>query len=139
MSAIPALEKLYVSLGERDYEAVMSHLGSDIVWIVADNSPLADRSPYRGIAEVRAGVFERLTAGFDHLVLAVDEMFECDGGRVVVLGYYHGRFRGRAEAFKAQVAHVWTIREGRLVKFQQYLDTLQIARDSGAVSGGKQA
>jgi hypothetical protein len=32
----------------------------------------------------------------------------------------------------------WTIREGRAVKFQQYLDTLQIARDSGAASGGKQ-
>jgi len=134
MNAIPALEKLYASLGERDYDAVMSHLGDGIVWIVADNSPLADRSPYRGIAEVRAGIFERLTAGFDHLAVTVDEMFECEGGRVVVLGYYHGRFRGRPEAFKAQVAHVWTFREGRVVKFQQYLDTLQIARDSGAVS-----
>ena len=60
---------------------------------------------------------------------------ECEGGKVVVLGYYHGKFRGRAEEFKAQVAHIWTIREGQAVKFQQYLDTLQIARDSGAVSG----
>ncbi|MCU1285989.1 MAG: hypothetical protein JWO13_2339 [Acidobacteriales bacterium] len=130
---IPNLEKLYASLGKRDYESVMSHLANDIVWIVADNSPLADRSPYHGIAAVRSGIFERLTAGFDKLVVAVDEIFECEGGRVVVLGYYHGRFRGKAEDFKAQVAHVWTIREGRVVKFQQYLDTLQVARDSGAV------
>jgi hypothetical protein len=42
MNTIPDLEKLYASLGERDYEAVMSHLANDIVWIVADNSPLAD-------------------------------------------------------------------------------------------------
>src|SRR6476660_4475220 len=42
MKTIPDLEKLYASLGERDYEAVMSHLANDIVWIVADNSPLAD-------------------------------------------------------------------------------------------------
>ena len=138
MNTIPDIEKLYASLGERDYEAVMSHLGNDIVWIVADNSPFADRSPYRGIADVRSGIFDRLTAGFDKLVVAVDEIFESEGGRVVVLGYYHGRFRGRAEEFKAQVAHIWTIREGRAVKFQQYLDTLRIARDSGAVSGGKQ-
>ncbi len=27
MNTIPDIEKLYVSLGERDYEAVMSHLG----------------------------------------------------------------------------------------------------------------
>jgi hypothetical protein len=32
----------------------------------------------------------------------------------------------------AQVAHVWRIRGGRAVKFQQYLDTLQVARDAGA-------
>lgn len=112
----------------------MSYLADDIVWIVADNSPLADRSPYHGIAEVRSGVFERLTAGFDKLVFDADEILECNGGeRVVALGYYYFRFRGQNEERKAQVAHVWTIRDGRAVKFQQYLDTLQVARDAGAV------
>jgi ketosteroid isomerase-like protein len=135
MNTIADIERLYASLGERDYEAVMSHLADDIVWIVADNSPLADQSPYRGIAAVRSGVFERLTAGFEKLIIVTDEIFECEGGKVVALGYYYGKFSGRAEEFKAQVAHIWTIRDGRAVKFQQYLDTLQIARDSGAISG----
>ena len=67
MNMIADIKTLYARLGERDYEAVMSYLADDIVWIVADNSPLADRSPYHGIAEVRSGVFERLTAGFDKL------------------------------------------------------------------------
>jgi uncharacterized protein len=134
INTIADVETLYARLGERDYEAVMSYLADDIVWIVADNSPLADRSPYNGIGEVRSGVFERLTAGFDKLVFDADEIFECDGGeRVVALGYYYFRFHGQAEERKAQVAHVWTIRDGRAVKFQQYLDTLQVARDAGAV------
>jgi ketosteroid isomerase-like protein len=56
----------------------------------------------------------------------VDEIFECNGGeRVVALGYYYFRFHGQGQERKAQVAHVWTIRDGRAVKFQQYLDTLQ--------------
>ncbi len=135
MNSIAQIEKLYVSLGERDYEGVMSHLADDIVWIVADNSPLADQSPYRGIAAVRSGVFDRLTAGFDRLIIVTDEIFEGEGGRVVALGYYYGRFSGRAEEFKAQVAHIWTVRDGRVLKFQQYLDTLQIAQDLGAISG----
>jgi hypothetical protein len=46
MNTIPDIEKLYASLGERDYEAVMSHLGNDIVWIVADNSPFAFINTY---------------------------------------------------------------------------------------------
>ena len=96
MNTIADIETLYARLGERDYEAVMSYLAEDIAWIVADNSPLADRSPYRGIAEVRSGVFERLTAGFDKLVFDVDEIFECNGGeRVVALGYYYSGFMGR--------------------------------------------
>ena len=107
----------------------------------ADNSPFADRSPHHGIAEVRSGIFDRLRAGFDKLVVAVDEIFACEEGKVVVLGYYHGRFRGRAEEFKAQVAHIWTIREGRAVKFQQYLDTLRshaTRERSQAASNSKQ-
>src|SRR2546423_12977793 len=64
INTIADVETLYARLGERDYEAVMSYLADDIVWIVADNSPLADRSPYNGIDEVHSGVFERLTAGF---------------------------------------------------------------------------
>ena len=117
INTIADIETLYARLGERDYEAVMSYLADDIVWIVADNSPLADRSPYHGIAEVRSGVFERLTAGFDKLVFDADEIFECNGGeRVVALGYYYFRFHGQAEERNAQVAHVWTIRDGRAVK-----------------------
>jgi hypothetical protein len=52
------LETLYARLGQGDYEAVMSYLADDILWSVADNSPLADHSPYTGIAEVRSGVFD---------------------------------------------------------------------------------
>src|SRR5881296_1386061 len=134
MNTIADIETLYARLGERDYEAVMSCLADDIVWIVADNSPLADRSPYHGIAVGTLRHFRSLTAGFDKLVFDADEMFECNGGeRVVALGYYYFRFRGQAEERKAQVAHVWTIRDGGAVKFQQYLDTLQVARDAGAV------
>src|SRR5437899_12471367 len=87
MNTIADVETLYARLGERDYEAVMSYLADDIVLIVADNSPLADRSPYHGIGEVRSGVFERLTAGFHKLVFCADGIFECKGGaRVVALG-----------------------------------------------------
>ena len=114
MDMITDIETLYARLRERDYEAVMSYLADDIVWIVADNSPLADRSPYHGMAEVRPGIFDRLTTGFDKLVFDVDEIFACNGGeRVVALGYYYFRFHGQPQERKAQVAHVWTVRDGR--------------------------
>lgn len=62
---IADIKTLYDDLSSRNYEAVLSYLDDEIVCIVADNSPLADGSPYKGIDEVRSGVFERLTSGFD--------------------------------------------------------------------------
>ena len=107
INTITDIETLYARLGERDYEAVMSYL--------ADTSPLADRSPYHGIAGVRSGVFERLTAGFDKLAFDADEIFEHNGGaRAVALGYYYFKFHGQVEERKAEVAHIWTIRSGRV-------------------------
>ena len=51
----------------------------------------------------------------------------------MVLGYYYGKFRGRAEEFKAHRSLTsGQSAKDRAVKFQQYLDTLQIARDSGS-------
>lgn len=133
MDNIILVERIYESFSARDYEAVMSNFAEDFVWHAADNSPLADQSPYHGVPAIRTGVFERITGGFEKLVVAPDEIFEADGGRVVVLGYYHGKFRGAESEFKTQVAHIWTVRESQAVKFQQYLDTLKVARDSGAV------
>src|SRR5436190_22676319 len=96
INTIADVETLYARLGERDYEAVMSYLADDIVGIVADNSPLADRSPYNGIGEVRAGGVERLTAGFGKLGFDADEIFEWNGGgRVVAVGCDYFRVPGQ--------------------------------------------
>ncbi|MBC7898891.1 MAG: nuclear transport factor 2 family protein [Saprospiraceae bacterium] len=128
---IELIEKTYESFGNRDYEAVIARFADDFEWIAADNSPLADQSPYHGIYAVRTGVFERIAAGFEKLRVEADEMFEAEG-RVVVLGYYHGQFRGKEHEFRTQVAHIWTLRDGKAVKFQQYLDTLKVSQDAAA-------
>lgn len=122
------IERVYEEFANRDYAAVLSHFVDDFEWYAADNSPLADMSPYHGVDAVRTGVFGRIEAGFEKLVVVPDEIFSGENGRVVVLGYYHGRFRGKEKEFRAQVAHIWTMRDGRAIKFQQYLDTLHVSR-----------
>lgn len=124
--------QIYKAFAERDYEKVLTFFARDFEWLAADNSPLADQSPYHGIDAVRTGVFDRIAAGFEKLEVVPDELFTADGDRVVALGYYHGKFRGKADEFKTQVAHIWTVREGEAVKFQQYLDTLKVSTDAAA-------
>lgn len=124
------IEKIYAAFDKRDYEGAMSHFAEDFEWYAADNSPLADQSPFYGVEAVRIGVFARIDSRFDKLVVVADEIFEADEDRVVVLGYYHGKFRVKTEEFRTQVAHIWTLRDGKAVKYQQYLDTLKFAKDS---------
>lgn len=125
------VEKIYDAFNSRDYNGVLNHFDQNFEWIAADSSPLADQSPYHGVEAIRTGVFVRIAAGFEKLVVIPDEIFTAEG-RVVVLGYYHGKFRGKADEFRTQVAHIWTVMGNKAGKFQQYVDTLKISQDAAA-------
>ena len=89
---IGVTNSIYKAFNQGDFPAVLELLDPRIEWVAADNSPLADRSPYRGLNEVREGVFERIAAGFPGLTIRVDELFE-EGDKVVMLGVYIGVFK----------------------------------------------
>jgi len=123
---VKIINSLYQAFNQGNYPAVLELFDSAFEWVAADNSPLADRSPYRGLNEVREGVFMRIAAGFERLTIRVDELFAA-GDKVVMLGYYDGVPKATGKQFQAQVAHIWTIASGKAVKFQQYTDTYQLA------------
>ena len=124
---IDLINNIYTLFNDRKFDEIAAHLAGDITWIAADSSPLADESPYQGKSVVRERVFGRIEAGFEKLTIRVDEIYSADGDRVVVLGYYSAILRGSGKTFDAQLAHIWTIEDGRLRKFQQYVDTYRIA------------
>lgn len=129
---IELIGEIYEAFNGRDYDGVLAKFAPDFEWFAAENSPLADQSPYHGIERIRTGVFDRIAAGFERLVVVPDEIFAGDGGRIVILGHYEGRFRGRAVDFRTQVAQIWTVEDGKASRFQQYVDTLKISRDAAA-------
>ena len=52
-----------------------------------------------------------------------------DGGdTIVVLGKYSGTYKKTNKSFQADFAHVWKLREGKAVRFVQYVDTLVVQR-----------
>lgn len=120
------IKTIYALFNDRRYDDIIPHFADDMTWIAADSSPLADESPYHGPAGIRERVFGRIEAGFEKLTVRIDEIFAADD-RVVVLGYYVGRMRGKDTDSETQLAHIWTVRDGKAVKFQQYVDTYRIA------------
>ncbi|HJU92024.1 MAG TPA: hypothetical protein VJ656_03725 [Pyrinomonadaceae bacterium] len=50
------------------------------------------------------------------------------GESVVGRGYYAGKYRETGREVRAQFAHVFTFRDGKVMKFQQYTDTAQFQK-----------
>jgi hypothetical protein len=50
---------------------------------------------------------------------------------VVARGRYNGAYRKTGARIDAQFAHVWTLGDGKILRFQQYTDTAQVARAMG--------
>ena len=123
---IEIINKGYDAFNAREYAEIISFFAPEMEWIAADNSPLADKSPYKGTRAIREGVFGRIEAGYEKLTIRIDEIFGAED-KVVVLGYYDGIPKSNGKESFMQLAHIWTLKDGKPVKFQQYIDTLKAA------------
>ena len=95
--------------------------------VAAEGNPLADRNPYRGAGQIAAGVFGRLGAIFEGFAALPDE-FIAENERVIVIGRYRGTHRKSGAELDCQAVHSWWVDGDRIVRFQQYADTAQLAR-----------
>ncbi len=103
-----------------------------LVWNEAENFPYADGNPYRGPEAVAAGVFARCVGEWDGFAVAPEE-FSTPATRWWLLGRYRGVNQATGREMNPQLVHVWRIADGKATGFQQYADTLAVARATGAV------
>jgi uncharacterized protein len=128
---VDLIRSIYDAFAAGDVPGVIALMNPGMVWNEAENFPYADGNPYRGPEAILGGVFARLGSEWDGFA-AVPEEFLDAGDTVVVLGRYRGVFKATGRALDAQLAHVWRVAGGKAAAFQQYTDTLQAARVTGA-------
>ena len=114
----------YAASDRGDLEGMLAPLAPDARWTEMAGFPYA--GTYVGPDEVRRGVFERIAADWDGYTAAITELV--DGGDTIVgLGTYSGTHKASGRSFEARVAHVWRLRDGRVVAFEQFTDTARVA------------
>ena len=128
---VDLIRGIYDAFGAGDVPGVLGRMSPDIEWNEAESFPYADGNPYRGPDAILGGVFARLGGEWEGFA-AVPEEFLDAGDSVVVLGRYRGTCKATGEPVDAQMAHVWRVKDGKAAAFQQYTDTLQFARATGA-------
>jgi ketosteroid isomerase-like protein len=117
------IQNAYASFATRDVPAALGAMADNIQWVEADGFPLA--GTYVGLQAVLEGVFMRLGEIGDHYAVVPDQ-FVADGDTVVALGTYSWKHKGTGEPASVKMVHVWTVRDGKAVAFQQHVDTVRV-------------
>jgi ketosteroid isomerase-like protein len=120
----------YAAFAEGDVPAVLAIMDPEIVWNEAEHFPYADGNPYVGPTAVVEGVFARLGAEWEYWNLDIETLLDA-GENVVALGRYRAKHRENGGELDCQFAHIWWVRDGMVVRFQQYADTAQASRVAG--------
>jgi ketosteroid isomerase-like protein len=124
---VDIVKNLYAAFGRGDVPRVLGGFDPAIQWNEAESFRYADGNPYKGPDAIAQGVFQRCVTDIDGFTVAPENII--DGGDVVVVeGRYQGTLKSTGTRLNAQFAHVWRLRDGKVVQFQQYTDTKQWAQ-----------
>jgi ketosteroid isomerase-like protein len=124
---VDVVRGMYAAFGSGDIPAIIAALDPQVEWWEAENFIYADGNPYVGPGAVLEGVFMRIGNEWEGFAVSPEEVLDA-GETVIGHGYYSGAYKKNGERVRAQFAHFFTFRGGKVVKFQQYTDTAQFLR-----------
>jgi ketosteroid isomerase-like protein len=119
------IDGLYKAFAVGDIPTVLGAMDSNIVWNEAEGNAYADGNPYIGPDAVLNGVFGRIMQEHEYFNLKDIELHEMLNDKVLATLRYDGK-RNNGNSYDAQVAHLWTLKDGKVVAFQQYVDTKKL-------------
>ena len=124
---VQIVKNFLAALGRRDKQGLLALSAEDIEWIVpGEDWPLA--GTHRG------------HAGLENLLRQANETVEtsypkppefvAQGDRVLVVGFATGRIKATNRTFEDDWVFAITVRDGKLTRIQEYIDTQALARAS---------
>jgi uncharacterized protein len=128
MSNSETIRGLYQAFARGDVPSVLGMLDPQIEWTEAEGFPYG--GTFIGQQAILNNVFMKLGTEWDGFKAEPEDFIEA-GDRVVSLGAYSGTYKATGKSMRVPFAHVWTLRDGRPVKFVQYTDTLKVSEALG--------
>ena len=116
------VRSFYDRLKAGDASGPLGLMAHDIEWITMWHYKVNGRGP----EHVAEGLFKPLMAEWSSFTLNPTE-FIVAGDTVVSLGRFAGVHGTTGKQAEAGYAHVWTVKDGKITCFRQYIDTLAVA------------
>ncbi len=118
------IETLYQAFATGNIPGVLGAFADDIEWTEAEGFPYG--GTYRGANAILENVFMKLGGEWEGFSAVPNEILDA-GEHIVALGTYGGKYKKTGKSMSVPFAHVWTLRDGKIVKFVQYTDTLKVS------------
>lgn len=131
MSGAEVMAGLYAAFGKGDVPTVLAAMDPQIQWTEAEGNPYrTGDQPWVGPDAVVANLFMKLGSEWAPFEVHPGTYHDA-GDSVTVEGRYTGVFKATGRSLDAPFCHVWTLKDGKIVTFQQYTDTAQMQHVMG--------
>src|SRR5271155_3511083 len=130
---VQVVKDFLAAIGSGDKQRVLALVAEDIEWIIPGQGwPLA--GTHRGHAELGA-VLQKASEEIETRYPTLPE-FVVQGDRVLVVGVATGKIKATNKPFKDNWVFDITVRDGKLTKIREYVDTQALARASQRDASG---
>jgi ketosteroid isomerase-like protein len=117
---------MYAAFAKGDIPSVLEKLDDNVIWNEAEGNSYADGNPYVGPDAVLNGIFKRIGDDYEYFHLDGIELHEMANNQILANMRYKAKLKKNGAIIDAQAAHLWTLKDGKAIGFQQYVDTKQL-------------
>ena len=130
---VQIVKNFLAALGRRDKQGLLALSDEDIEWIIpGEDWPLAGtHRGHAGLADVLQNASEKVETSFPE-----PPEFVAQGDRVLVVGVATGKIKVTNKPFKDDWVFDMTVRDGKVTKIREYIDTQALARASQMDASG---
>ena len=130
---VQIVKDFFAAMGSGDNEGLLALVAEDIEWIIpGEDWPLA--GTHRGHAAL-AAVLQKASEEVETTYPKPPE-FVAQGDRVLVVGVATGKIKATNRTFKDDWVFDITVRNGKVTKIREYIDTQALARASQMDASG---
>ncbi len=125
-SPTETVQSLYAAFGAGDMARLLGLVSDDVRWTFHGSLPGV---PYLGTAVGKEALQRWFgqVAQEDDIQAFEPREFLAGGEHVTVLGWERTKVRATGGVFECDWVHVWTVRDGRVVRFEGFFDTAAVA------------
>ena len=119
---VELVKSVYGAFARGDVPAVLGAFADDIEWYEAEGMPYGGL--HHGGEAVAQNVFGPITEDVEGFAVVPEELIG-SGGTVAAVVRYTGTGKATGKALDLPAVHVWDIRDGKLARFRQFIDTVK--------------